>query len=459
MAMDTTAAERARTDSEDLTRVGPGTVMGDFMRQYWVPALKSSELQRDGDPVRLMLLGEKLLAFRDTAGRVGVMQHQCPHRCASLFLGRNEEGGIRCIYHGWKFDVEGRCIDMPNVPPAQDFKDKVRAKAYPTAERNGIVWAYLGPRKQPPPLPMIEATLLPEDQVDIIFMQRRCNWLQALEGDIDTSHFGFLHAGHLDPDDVPDGHPLEHTASERAPQYHVRDVPWGTSYGAFRAVQKDGQARTYWRFANFMFPFWTQTPQGNFPIHVHARAWVPLDDEHMMFVFVRWRSGMKNTTEPLKHGKPLGGTRPAAEFATPVATGWHDRFKLKAVESNDWLIDREAQRSGRIYSGIDNIHLQDQAVTESMGPITDHAHEHLGPGDLMIARTRRRVLLAARALRDSGTPAPGVDAPEVFLGSRSGFFLADPGADWQRLYDEQVDACARPAMPKVQETRDAVPAK
>ena len=141
---------KASKDSEELTRVGPGTVMGEFMRQYWIPALKSGELKADGDPVRLMLLGEKLLAFRDTQGRVGVMQHQCPHRCASLFLGRNEEGGIRCTYHGWQFDVDGNCVDMPSVPPALDFKDKVKAKAYRVAERNGLVWVYMGTRPQAP---------------------------------------------------------------------------------------------------------------------------------------------------------------------------------------------------------------------------------------------------------------------------------------------------------------------
>ena len=132
-------------DSIDLTRVGPGTVMGDFMRQYWIPAAKSTELKADGDPVRLMLLGERLIAFRDSSGRVGVMDHRCPHRCASLFLGRNEQDGIRCVYHGWKFDVTGRCVDMPNVPPEQDFKDRVHAKAYPACERNGLIWVYMGP--------------------------------------------------------------------------------------------------------------------------------------------------------------------------------------------------------------------------------------------------------------------------------------------------------------------------
>jgi len=433
-------------DSEELTRVGAGTVMGEFMRQYWIPAIKSSELQRDGAPMRLMLLGEKLIAFRDSSGRVGVMQHQCPHRCASLFLGRNEEDGIRCIYHGWKFDVEGNCVDMPSVPAGQEFKDKVKAKAYKVAERNGLIWVYMGPRTQAPPLPMVEVALLPEDQVDIILIQRDCNWMQALEGDIDTSHFGFLHVGHVEPDEVPAGHPLQFTTEERAPQYHVRDTAWGTGYAAYRQVQADNAPRTYWRFSNFMFPFWTQTPQGEFPLHVHARAWVPIDDTHTMFVFLRWRSPMKTSLAPLKSGRPVGGGKPVAEYQ-PVSTEWLGRWRLKANEGNDWMIDREAQRSNRIYSGIDNIHLQDQAVTESMGPITDHASEHLGPGDLMIARTRRRALQAARAFRDTGMTPPGVDNPEVFLASRSGYFLADPAREWQALYDEQVEHCVRPAKP------------
>jgi phenylpropionate dioxygenase-like ring-hydroxylating dioxygenase large terminal subunit len=431
-------------DSIDLTRVGPGTVMGDFMRQYWIPAAKSTELKADGDPVRLMLLGERLIAFRDSSGRVGVMDHRCPHRCASLFLGRNEQDGIRCVYHGWKFDVTGRCVDMPNVPPEQDFKDRVHAKAYPACERNGLIWVYMGPRKTPPPLPMIEASLLPESAVDIVFMQRSCNWLQALEGDIDTSHFGFLHVGHLNPDDVPEGHALDHTATDRAPQYKVRDTDWGTSYGAHRQVRQGSALSTYWRFANYMFPFWTQTPQGEFRYHVHARAWVPMDDEHMMFINLRWRSPMRNIREPLRHGEVLGGSRPTPDFHPP-GTGWFDRFRLKADQSNDWLIDRAAQRENRIFTGIDNIHLQDQAVTESMGAITDHAFEHLGPADLMIARTRRRILQAARTFRETGKAPPGVDDPAVFLNSRSGYFLTDPGIDWLDAYRASAETVERPA--------------
>jgi phthalate 4,5-dioxygenase len=140
------------TDGHDLTRVGAGTVMGELMRQYWIPAAASSELKPDGDPMRLMVLGEALIAFRDSSGRVGVLDHRCPHRCASLFLGRNEENGIRCVYHGWKFDVDGRCLEMPNVPPPQDFKEKVQAKSYKVREQAGLIWVYMGARAEPPPI-------------------------------------------------------------------------------------------------------------------------------------------------------------------------------------------------------------------------------------------------------------------------------------------------------------------
>jgi len=270
-------------EGRELTQIGPGTVMGGLMRQYWIPAAQSSELVRDGAPLRLMLLGEKLIAFRDSAGRVGVMDHRCPHRCASLFLGRNEEGGIRCIYHGWKFDVSGNCVDMASVPPHQDFKHKVKARAYRAVERAGIVWVYMGSSATAPPLPAFEILDVPDDEINITFIQRECNYLQALEGEIDTSHFGFLHAGHVDPDDVPEDDPVHHTVTNRAPEYHIADTAWGTQYAAYRAASPDS---TYWRFANFLFPFWSQAPNGEFGSHVHARAWVPLDDGHTMFCFL-----------------------------------------------------------------------------------------------------------------------------------------------------------------------------
>ena len=179
-------------DNELLCRVGPGTPMGALMREYWLPAFVPSELaDPDGAPVRMRLLGENLIAFRITSGKYGLMAHSCPHRGASLFFGRNEEEGIRCVYHGWKFDVQGNCVDMPNEPAESDFKTKIKATAYPCVERNGIVWTYMGPRETPPPLP----DWLPNLDADCQVWMRlqESNWLQALEGDIDTVHAFFLH--------------------------------------------------------------------------------------------------------------------------------------------------------------------------------------------------------------------------------------------------------------------------
>jgi phthalate 4,5-dioxygenase len=427
----------------ELTRVGPGTVMGELMRQYWIPAGLSSELARDGAPLRLMLLGEKLIAFRDSAGRVGVLDHRCPHRCASLFLGRNEEGGLRCIYHGWKFDVAGNCVEMPSVPPHQDFKHKVRAKAYQVVERAGVIWVYMGSRSAAPPLPALEILDVPEDEIRVSFIQRDCNYLQALEGEIDTSHFGFLHAGHVDPEDVAEEEPLRHTITIRAPEYHLADTAWGTQYAGYRPC---GPGLTYWRFANFLFPFWTQAPNGQFDSHVHARAWVPLDDGHTMFCFLWWKRGASAMTQQqpaFKDGTPIGGAGRGNIFL-PNTTDWLGRWRLAANAGNDWGIDRAAQSNNTIFSGIDGIHLQDQAITESMGPITDHASEHLAPSDQMITRTRRCLLMAARALRDKGVAPPGVENADVYRDARSGYFVSNDANPWREVYTKQLATSLRP---------------
>ena len=424
-------------DSDELLRVGAGTPMGEMMRQYWIPAVMSSELERDGAPLRLMLLGEKLIAFRDSSGRVGVMDHRCPHRCASLFLGRNEENGIRCVYHGWKYDAEGNCVDMPNAPPHQDFKDKVKAKAYRVTERNGLVWVYMGARKEAPPLPGIEASLLPEGEQQIIFAQRECNWLQALEGDIDTSHFGFLHTGSVQPDDVLPDSLMRWTVVNRAPEYHITDTDYGTMYCAYRPAEP---GQTYWRFANFLFPFWTQTPQGPFD-RVNTRAWVPMDDTHTMFVSLSWR-GSPTSMRPLKSGQMVPGSRLGFDYL-PNTTDWYGRWRLTQNPSNDWMIDRVAQKT-ESFTGIASIHGQDQAVTESMGPITDHDFENLGPSDIMIARTRRRLLRAARVFAKDGKIPPGVDEPGIYTQVRSGDFVTDAKIAWRDAYEMQMRAAIRP---------------
>jgi len=424
-------------EGRELTQVGPGTVMGSLMRQYWLPALRSSELVASGDPMRLMLLGERLVAFRDKAGQVGVMDHRCPHRGASLFFGRNEEGGIACVYHGWKFAAGGQCLAMPNLPPQQDFSQKVRARAYKVTERAGLIWVYMGDRAEAPPFPAIEATLLPEAEINILFVQRECNWLQALEGDIDTSHFGFLHVGSVKPEQVPADNWIKYQVNNRAPDYQVADTDCGTMYCAYRPAEEEA---TYWRFAHFGFPFWTFIPQGEFSRLVFARAWVPMDDTHTMFVSLVWKGAAR--TRSLADGKPIPGATPTLEFL-PNTTDWHGRWRPRQNAANDYLIDRDAQRRDEIYSGISYIHMQDQAVTESMGPIVDHTLEHLAPSDQMITRTRRRLLLAARALRDQGTVPPGVDNPTLYLRIRSGERVVK-ATNWQDAYDDGIRQAVRP---------------
>jgi phthalate 4,5-dioxygenase oxygenase subunit len=270
-------------------------------------------------------------------------------------------------------------------------------------------------------------------------VQRECNWLQALEGDIDTCHFGFLHAGGIDADRIAEDNIFRYTVTNRAPDYHVGDTQTGTMYAAYR----DGGAdQTYWRFANFMLPFWTQTPQGKFATHLHNRAWVPMDDHHTMFVSLRWKHEPSFVTND-KDGQLMPGFSRVFDYI-PNTTDWFGRWRLNGRSVNDWLIDRGAQATGGNYTGIAGIHQQDQAVTESMGPITDHLSEHLGPSDMMIMRTRRRLLAAARAFAKNGKAPPGVDDPEIMYRVRSGDFVTESGLDWHAAYDRQMDAATRP---------------
>ncbi|HLZ27289.1 MAG TPA: Rieske 2Fe-2S domain-containing protein [Chloroflexota bacterium] len=413
----------SQQDNELVTRVGPGTPMGNLMRQYWVPTMLSSELPApDCDPVRVLLLGEQLIAFRDSNGKVGLLANNCPHRGASLFFGRNEEAGIRCVYHGWKFDVSGTCVDMPNEPAESDFRTKVRAVGYPCQERGGIVWSYLGPRSSPPPLPDLEPNMLPDDQVVLTAIQRDCNWLQGLEGDIDTSHLGFLHLGAIDPENTKPGTFQHYTVKDRAPRYSVVDTEYGAMYGAYRPADA---GRLYWRIAQFLFPFYAMIPTGVLGLQVLARAWVPMDDEHMLFFSMGSRPSVATITAV---NAPATRNR-AGEDLLPNRTDWNGRFRLAANAGNDYKIDRGRQRRREDYTGIPGIHTQDQAITESMGPILDRSTERLGTSDVMVIRVRRRLMEAARALAERDLTPPGVDRPDVYR-VRSGGAILPESADW-----------------------------
>jgi phthalate 4,5-dioxygenase oxygenase subunit len=400
----------SQEDNETLCRVGPGTPMGNLMREYWMPAVRADELPApDCPPVRIKLLGEELIAFRATSGDVGLVANACPHRGASLFFGRNEEEGLRCVYHGWKFHTTGACVDMPSEPAESNFRTKVRVRAYPTRERGGIVWAYMGQRQTPPPLPDLEANMLPEGEASIYNICIPSNFMQNWEGEMDTVHAAFLHSGALKPEDLQPDSAGYYQALNRAPKVSVLETDFGTAYGAYRPAGDDSY---YWRIANMLFPFYAMIPTGTLGLQVMWRAYVPMDDDHtLMWTQVR-------------------GPGDRRIQWLPNGTGWYERFRITQNPENEWLLDREAQRSGESFSGIPGgARPQDMAVTHSMGPIYDRSREHLGTTDQLIIRTRRRMLAAARALRDDGTIPPGVDNPD-FYRQRSGGVILRRSVDW-----------------------------
>ncbi len=243
----------SREENELITRVGPGTPMGNAMRRYWIPACLSREIaEPDGAPVRVRLLGEDLVAFRDTEGRIGLVDEFCPHRRVSLYFGRNEECGLRCVYHGWKFDVDGACVDQLNEPAEYEFKHKVRLDAYPTCELGGIVWAYLGPADKMPPLPKFAWTQVPEARRHVTKVIEECNWLQALEGGIDTSHAPILHRLLTDSSKRGGIKPSNPFVRGKAPKLVVDVTDYGYLYAGIRPL---GDARCHIRTYHFIMPF------------------------------------------------------------------------------------------------------------------------------------------------------------------------------------------------------------
>ena len=417
----------SQTDNEYLCRIGPGTPMGNFFRQYWLPALKSDELPApDCPPVRLKLLGEELIAYRTTSGKIGIIQNACPHRGASLFFGRNEEEGLRCVYHGWKFDVAGNCIDMPSEPAESNFRSKVHATAYRAHERNGIVWAYLGTRETPPPLPELEANLYPESEVSITVLHRRNNWMQGWEGEMDTVHAAFLHGGATRPEDTEPKSLAYYEVKNRAGKFSVRDTDHGTSYSMYRPAEEDSY---YHRIGHMLFPCFAMVPPGPLGQGPNFIAYVPMDDYHTLEWGVSARNrrdGVLAGAGTINYGRRTPGV---ARDYLPNTTGWYGRYNITQTFENDFLIDREAQKNWVSYTGIEGIRQQDMAMTESMGPIMDRSREHLGTTDQLIIRTRRKLLACARALEEEGTVPPGVDHPEVYH-QRSGGIVLPRSQDW-----------------------------
>jgi nitrite reductase/ring-hydroxylating ferredoxin subunit len=420
-------------NNELLTRVGRGTPMGELLRQYWMPAALSGELPSpDGPPLRVRLLGEDLVAFRSSSGEPGLLEEHCAHRGASLYFGRNEQGGLRCAYHGWKFGVDGRCLDLPNEAPDCPLRGKVRQRAYPCRERNGVIWAYLGPRERPPELPVLEWNLR-SDNIPFMWRNfRACNWVQAMEGDIDSSHLNFLHGtrGRNDVSTVP-GVPVPGFAAPGirllqaagVPRMEVRDTEVGALHTAARRLD-DG--REYHRVHPFLFPWHTMVGGGTDGdgVSFNGKVWVPMDDGRTLALEWQFRPG-RPWTDAEREGLLAARVPHGFLPATGVAAG---AWRPAAGAHNDYLLDRRLERT-TLNCGILSNPLQDAAMQESMGAIVDRTREHLGPADAVIIRIRRRLLDAARALRDAGTPPPGVDRPELYAQRPVGIVL-DAGADW-----------------------------
>jgi phthalate 4,5-dioxygenase oxygenase subunit len=424
---------------DTLTRVGPGTPAGAFFREFWLPVAKASEVEADGPPVRLLALGEKLIAFRDTSGRVGVMDHRCPHRCASLFFGRNEENGIRCAYHGWKFDVDGNCLDMPNVPLEQNFASRVKAKAYPARERNGVIWVYMGPRKTPPALPSIGIVDDQDRDMIVDAVARDCNWLQAYEGDIDPSHLGFLHHGNHDINAVKGDFVGEWIIGGPAAKSKVTDTGWGTMEAH---VRPGSNAPHYWHYSQHLFPSWSMPGQDQMEVeHPIVRFWLPMDDEHSLnFQFIQTSGMVGNQTAFFDKAlaKLPGVRKRTRDFMVPNTTDWLGRWNISPALENDFFVDRDVQRN-ESFTGIEGVQIQDKAITESMGSIVDRSFEHLSPADLMIARVRKRLLDCIERHQAIGDVPDVIDDPSIYKGAYAGgAHGSGPEQDWLDLYRQSI---------------------
>ena len=382
-------------DSELLVRTGPGTAMGEYFRRYWLPVALSREMPApDSPPLRVKALGEELVAFRDSNGRVGLIEPYCAHRGANLFFGRNEECGIRCVYHGWKYDVDGKCVDMPNVPRDAAMRGKIAIKAYPTRESGELVWAYLGPKDSMPELPQLEHGLLPASHRYVTKRLQQCNWAHSMEGALDTAHFSFLHmpAPRAVPNNnssiAADENRLRWLRADPMPKFTVIDHDVGFVVGGAR--QADA-GESYWRITQFMLPSHSITPSAMPGEVYYGYTWVPIDDESCWIYIYGWHPDRPlSAEERAKFEK--GGYGQFAELG-PGYLPLRNR-------SNDWLIDREEQKH-RSFTGVRGIAEQDAMAQESQGLIADRTREHLTATDVAIVHFRKLML---KEIRSKGTP-------------------------------------------------------
>ena len=413
-------------ENELLCRVEGEAPMGEIMRRHWLPACLSEEIEEpDGDPVWVRLLGEDLVAFRDTDGRVGVLDEMCPHRRASLVLGRNEECGLRCLYHGWKMDVDGNVLEMSSEPPESKMTEKVKHKAYPTHEAAGFVWVYMGPPDEQPEFtaPVFQPT--PDTKVSISKVIIDCNWAQILEGAIDSAHSSSLHSTDMVPARTTGAEATDtlwlRPSTDKAPRLQVQKTRFGFRYAAIRRPIKDAKTHDYVRTTLFIAPYTVQIPPNN--QYDIAILHVPIDDTHTAFHFIAW--GDAATTPDTESWRKFLGT----QIGIDVDKSFR---KFRTRENNYWQ-DRRIMQLGTSFTGIKGIPNQDIAMWETMGPIADRTHDRLGASDLAIVEFRRQMLQAAKTMQQGGT-AIGAEEPRIphyKLKSFQGIVTKE--TDWREL--------------------------
>jgi phenylpropionate dioxygenase-like ring-hydroxylating dioxygenase large terminal subunit len=387
-----------REQNDLLTQTGPGTPGGALFRSYWIPALLAEELpENECPPVRVKLLSERLLAFRDSQGRYGLIDEFCAHRGVSLWFGRNEENGLRCPYHGWKYDVTGQCVEVPSEPTESGYCKRIKLKSYPLVERGGVLWTYMGAGEQQPPLPEFEFALVAPEQRFVAKRIQESNWLQALEGGIDSSHVSWLHRGDLNSDPLFKGAKgNRYNLNDARPVFEVVESPGGLYIGVRRNAE-DGHY--YWRITPWVMPSFTMIPpRGDHPVHGHF--WIPIDDHNCWtwsFDYHVLRALTEAEVQAMRDGKSI-----YVKFEPGT-------YRPLANKDNDYLIDRAAQKAGITFSGVAGIAMQDASLQESMGPIVDRTKENLVSTDNGIIMARHRMLKAIKAQQEQGATPPGVD--------------------------------------------------
>jgi phthalate 4,5-dioxygenase oxygenase subunit len=414
-------------ENRRLTEVGPQTPMGAVFRRYWLPALLSSELpEADGPPVRVRLLGEELVGFRDTTGSVGLLSAYCPHRRAPLFFGRNEEAGLRCVYHGWKFDRAGACVDMPSEPSDSLFKSKVGVESYPTHEAGGIVWAFMGPIEMLPSPPDFEFVRAPASHRHVSKTFESCNYLQALEGGVDTAHSSFTHNNDL-------GNRKALRQRDRSPRIDVERTDFGYTYSGIRDAGENDYVRVY----HYIMPsmqcrgnvMGRDGEQNAIPM-IDGHIWVPIDDEHT-FVY-NWMYAYDPATS-LPAGFAVA--RETAHGRGPDDIG--PDFRLHKNLANDYEIDRTLQKQ-KTFTGIVGVNTQDYALQEGMGSVVDRTKEHLGTSDRAIIVARQLLMQATNDVA-AGKPPRGAD-PQASARVRPVDRLVPKNADWHEALKQELVA-------------------